>query len=75
MEQLPAPKALSVLCPPKGCSLPSAESCTEHGSVFHMAATAIRVVKAAESFALVFQKRLMARDPCYFIGMFQQLSP
>lgn len=75
MEELPAHKALSVLCPPEGCSLPSAESCTKHGSVFHMAATAIRVVKAAESIALVFQKRLMTRDPCHFIGIFQQLSP
>lgn len=75
MEQLPAHSAWFVLCPPKRCFLPSAESCTEHGSVLQMAAPATRVVKAAESIALVFQKRLMTRDPCYFIGMFQQLSP
>lgn len=59
----------------KRCFLPSAEPCAEHGSVLQMAATAARVVKAAESTALVFQKRLMTRDAGYFIGTFQQLSP
>lgn len=75
MEQWPAHKALSGLYPPKRCFLPSAESYTEHGSVLQMAATAAHLVKAAESIALVFQERLMTRDPCYFMGKFQQLNP
>lgn len=75
VEELPAHNALSGLAPPKRCFLPSAEPCTEHGSALQMAATAARVVQAAESIALVFQKRLMTRDACFFIGMFQQLNP
>lgn len=75
MEQLPAHKALSGLYPPKRCFLPSAESYIEHGFILQMAATAAHLVKAAESIALVFQERLMTRDPCYFMGKFQQLNP
>lgn len=71
MEQLPAHNALST----KKVLPPQCRICTEHGSVLQMAATAAHLVKAAESIALVFQERLMARDPCYFIGKFQQLNP
>lgn len=42
-------------------------------SMLHMATTAIHVART-ESIALVFQKRLTTRDPCYFKGMFQQLN-
>lgn len=75
MEQLPAHNALSGLCPPKRGFLPTAEPCAEQGSILQMAATAARVVKAAESIALVFLKRLLTRDAYYFTGVFQKLNP
>lgn len=55
----------------QGLLLPSAGCSAEHLSILHMATTAIHVVRME---SIAFLKRLMMRDPCYFIAMCQKLS-